>query len=29
MATLAVKQSALTWFFNRDLMKHALIDSFL
>src|SRR5664279_3355204 len=29
MATLAAKQSTLSWFFNRDLMKHALIDSFL
>ena len=28
MATLAVPQSALSWFLNRDLMKHALIDSF-
>ena len=28
MATLAAKQSALSWFLNRDLMKHALIDSF-
>ena len=29
MATLAAKQSTLSWFFNQDLMKHALIDSFL
>ena len=29
MATLAAKQSTISWFFNRDLMKHALIDSFL
>ena len=28
MATLAAKQSALSWFLNRDLMKHALVDSF-
>src|SRR5664279_4741732 len=28
MATLAAKQSTLSWFFNRDLMKTALIDSF-
>ena len=24
MATLAAKQSALSWFLNRDLMQHAL-----
>ena len=29
MATLAAKQSTLSWFFNRDLMKHALTDSVL
>ena len=29
MATLAAKQGTLSWFFNRDLMKHALVDSFL
>ena len=29
MATLAAKQSALSWFLNPDLMRRALIDSFL
>ena len=28
MATLAATQSTLSWFFNRDLMRQALIDSF-
>ncbi len=29
MATLAVKQTTLSWFVGKDLMKKALIDSFL
>jgi len=29
MATLAANQSALSWFLNRDLMRRALVDSFL
>ena len=28
MTSLAVKQGALSWFLNKDLMKHALVDSF-
>ena len=28
MATLAAKQTALSWFLNKDLMKHAVVDSF-
>src|SRR5579872_2425940 len=29
MATLAVKQTTLSWFVGKDLMKQALMDSFL
>ncbi len=28
MATLAAEAGTLSWFMNRDLMKHALVDSF-
>ncbi len=29
MTTLAARQSALSWFLNPELMKHALVDSFV
>ena len=28
MATLAARQTAISWFLNKDLMKHAVVDSF-